>query len=91
MDGVHKTCTLRASSTTHTPITHSHCNARHSCDLGANPGGNVGQHPPKTTAGTAVADGKKSVLRTDAEPDRIQLVAANQMNQASLAAASYVF
>jgi hypothetical protein len=90
VDGVHKTYILSTSSTTHTPVTHCDGKARHPCDLGADPGCNVGQHPPKTAARTAVADGQKSVPRTDAEPHRIQLVASNQMNQASFTAASHV-
>lgn len=91
LDSVYETVIPCARSTTHTAVTHCDGNARHPCDLGANLGCNVRQHPPETAAGTAVADGQKLVPRTNAKPDRIQFIAANQMNQASLTAASYVF
>ena len=90
MDGVNKAHALGTNSTAHASLGHSDPHTGHYRDFGADLGGNVGQHPPKTTARTTVANRQQLVAWADAEPYGIELASANQMNQARFPAASHV-
>jgi hypothetical protein len=85
VNGICKT-DIEADATSSTQITHHDVDPWHARYLGTDPGRQVGQHPPQAAAGTAIADGEQFVPWADSQPDRIQLVAADHVDQACLAA-----
>ncbi len=82
---------LFAGSTAHTFVCDFYFDSRHSCDFDADFRCKIRQHPPETAAGTAVADGQKFAARTDVQPDCIQFVPPDEVDQSCFTTESHVF
>jgi hypothetical protein len=90
LNGLHEAHILRASPAPHTSLAYRDRDAGHSLDLGADAGRDVWQHAPETTTRTTMADGEQVAARPNAQPDGIQFVAPDEMDQAGLATALYM-
>jgi len=90
LNGLHKADILDAEAAPHTLTIHSDRDTGHSLDLGADAGCDVGQHAPEATARTTMTDGEQVAARPNAQPDGIQLIAPDEMDQAGLATALYM-
>jgi hypothetical protein len=89
-DGVDETCPLRARPAGLAALAHRNRHSGHSGDTAADARGDIRQHPPQATARAAVADGEQPLLRADAEPHGVELIAADQMHQTGLPAPLHV-
>jgi hypothetical protein len=89
-DGIYEADTLRAGATAGAPVIDMNAYTGHALDFVANLRGKVGQRPPQAAAGAAVANGEQFFAWTHAQPNRIQLVASDQVDQACFATALYV-
>ena len=86
-NGVDKADIRGTCSATHTLIGHRHVNPLHAEHLGSDGRGNDRQHLPQAATGAAVADGHQPLRRAHVQPDRVQLVATDQVDQPGFPAA----
>jgi hypothetical protein len=80
VDGVDKAHSLRTDPAAYASLTHCHLDAWHAAYFVADVRRKVGQGAPQAAARAAVTDCEQLVTRTDAQPDRVQLVAADQVH-----------
>ena len=86
-NGIRKTDVLRTCAAAYALIRDEHGNAGHLRYLRTDLRAHVGKYFPKATTGAAVADREQLVARPYIQPDAVQFVAADEMNQSCLATA----